>query len=232
LTQSPRAARGPVGILGGTFDPVHLGHLRAALEVREACGLAEVRLVPAGAPPHRPAPVAGAALRLRLLRAAVAGVPGLAVDDRETRRAGPSWTVDTLAGLRAEDPARSLCLVLGADAFLGLEDWHRWRELPALAHLVVVHRPGWTLAPGGELGRLLAERRATDPAALRDPAGGAIFVQAITPLAISSSEIRALLARGGDPRFLVPEAVREILVAGGCYDNADGNGRQAGTREG
>jgi nicotinate-nucleotide adenylyltransferase len=229
LTGAARATGGPVGLLGGTFDPVHLGHLRAALEVRAACGLDEVRLVPAGAPPHRAAPVAPAALRLRMLRAAVAGVPGLAVDDREVRRAGPSYTVDTLESLRGDEPGRPLCLVLGADAFLGLATWRRWRDLLGLAHVVVIDRPGWELAARGELAGELAGRRVDGPAALRDPAGGAILVQSITPLAISSTAIRELVAGGGDPRFLVPEAVRELIEASGCYGNRDG--ATAGSRE-
>ncbi len=132
---------GPVGVFGGTFDPVHHGHLRTALEVLEGCGLEQLRLVPALVPPHRPQPRAPAPLRLEMLRRAVAGEPRLVVDDRELRRGGPSYTVDTLAELRAAVGTRPLCLVLGADAFLGLPGWHRWRELFALAHLVVVERP-------------------------------------------------------------------------------------------
>lgn len=229
MSAATRAARGPVGLLGGTFDPVHHGHLRAALEVRAACGLDELRLVPAGLPPHRAAPVAPAALRLRMLRAAVAGVPGLAVDDRETRRPGPSYTIDTVEALRAEEPGRPLCLVLGADAFLGLEGWRRWRDLLGCVHVVVIPRPGWEPDAGGALGAELAARRAPGPGALREPGGGAIVVQAVTPLAISASAIRELLAGGGDPRFLVPEAVREIIVASGCYGSRDG--AQAGSRE-
>ncbi len=210
----------PLGLFGGTFDPVHCGHLRAALEVVEGCRLAGVRLVPAAVPPHRPAPQASAELRLRILRAAVADEPRLSVDDRELRRAGPSYTIDTLRSLRAELPLTPLCLVLGADAFHGLAGWREWRALFTLAHLAVIPRPGVPLAPTGELAEEFLRRRSTDVARLTDPAGGAIVEQPVTALAISASAIRALLARGGDPRFLVPEPVRRLLLAERCYDPA------------
>lgn len=219
---SGRAATGPLGILGGTFDPVHNGHLRAAIEVLEACRLAGMRLIPAGQPPHRAPPVAPGELRLRMLRAAVAGDTRLAVDDREMRRRGPSYMVDTLASLRTEIGQRPLSLVLGADAFLGLPTWHRWQDLFGLAHLIVIHRPGWQLTVEGDLARQLAGRRDDDVAALTRTPGGTIRVQSITRLEISSSAIRALVAAGGDPRFLVPDAVRELVMTSGCYQKQAG----------
>ncbi len=136
------ASPGPIALLGGTFDPVHYGHLRFADDVRRALGLDEVRLLPARDPPHRAGPAATAADRLAMLRLAVAEFPGLAVEERELRRDGKSYTVLTLEELRHEDPQRPLWLLLGADAFLGLPTWHRWREVFALAHVVVVARPG------------------------------------------------------------------------------------------
>lgn len=211
------SAVAPVGVFGGTFDPVHFGHLRAALEVLSGCALGSVRLVPVGEPPHRDRPVAAGEQRLQMLLAAVRGEPRLVVDDREVRRAGASFTVDTLGAMRAESPATPLCLLLGADAFLGLPTWRRWQDLATLAHLVVMHRPGTALAPTGELARLLAERRCADPLELRRSVAGRIFEQPITQLDISSSAIRAMVARGGDPRFLVPDAVRDQLMASDCY---------------
>ena len=133
----------PIGIFGGTFDPIHFGHLRPAFELSQALKLAEVRFLPAGNPPHRQATLASAEVRLAMVKAAVAGEKRFVVDDREVRRVGASYSVDTLTELRAEFPDRSLCLMLGMDAFLGLPNWHRWRDILDLAHVVVWRRPGW-----------------------------------------------------------------------------------------
>lgn len=212
-----RKPAGPTGIFGGTFDPVHVGHLRTAFEVFEGLGLAELRFIPCGLPPHRPPPVAPAELRLAMLRSAIAGLEGFVVDDRECRRPGPSWSVDTLASLRSEFPERPLALILGADAFLGLPTWHRWEELVELAHLVVVHRPGWELPADGPALALLASRRTGDAGELRRTPAGRIVVQEVTPLDVASSAIRALIAAGGDPRFLVPDEVRRLIIESDCY---------------
>ena len=214
---------GPIGIYGGMFDPVHIGHLRTAFELLTACGLSAVRFMPCGMPPHRPPPVAPAGLRLQMLQAALPADPRFAVDERELQRAGPSYMFDTLASLRAEAGNAPLCLLLGADALLGLPGWHRWQELPALAHLVVVHRPGWQLPVTGPLAEFMAQRRAAGPDALRRLNAGLVLMQQVTQLEISSSAIRALVAAGGDPKFLVPDAVRDIIIISGCY-----GGRPAG----
>jgi nicotinate-nucleotide adenylyltransferase len=126
-----------IGIFGGTFDPIHYGHLRTALELKGLLALDKVHIVPCANPPHRTAPMSDGSLRLRMVAAAVAGEPGFVADDRELERAGVSYTIDTLASFRAELPGRSLCLLLGMDAFLGLPQWHRWGELIELAHIVV-----------------------------------------------------------------------------------------------
>jgi nicotinate-nucleotide adenylyltransferase len=206
-----------IGILGGTFDPVHIGHLRTAFELLGSCGLSEVRFIPCGIPPHRPPPVAPAELRLQMLQAALAGEQRFRVDDRELRRPGPSYMVDTLDSLRSEVADASLSLLLGADAFVGLPDWHRWQDIPRLAHLIVVHRPGWQLPVTGPLAALLDERHAAGAAALRREPAGLVLAQPVTQLEVSSSAIRALVGRGGDPRFLVPDAVRAIIIQSGCY---------------
>lgn len=219
----------PLGLIGGTFDPVHYGHLRLAEEAREMLGLAEVRWIPAGRPPHRAAPRVAAAHRLEMVRRAVAGNPAFAVDDAEATSDEPSYTVTTLERLRAGQAARPLVVLIGADAFLGLPGWHRWRELPGLAHLVVVERPGTRLEPDAALAGLLAGRRSPDAAALARSSAGLLWQQPVTPLDISASAIRALLASGGDPRFLVPEAVRELLMASRCYPSIAGPA--AGSKE-
>jgi nicotinate-nucleotide adenylyltransferase len=197
----------PIAILGGTFDPVHNGHLRVAWEASELLG-AQVRLMPAHVPPHRPPPVASAAERVALLRAVLAGQSRLLLDDRELRRAEPSYSVVTLREVRAEiGPAQPLVLLVGADAFAGLPTWHDWRELFDLAHIAVLTRPVAGAAPGAELQAEVAARAASDAAALRAAPAGRVFELPVTALDISASAIRALLAAGREPRWLVPDAL-------------------------
>jgi nicotinate-nucleotide adenylyltransferase len=198
---------GALAILGGTFDPVHNGHIGLAEDVRRALALREVRLVPAGDPPHRGGPVASGRDRLAMLRIATAPHPGLVVDPREVTRAGKSYTVLTLEELRQEAPSRPLLLILGADAFLGLPTWHRWHELFALAHVVVAARPGVDLTPSGELAAEWKTRLVDKPDLLFSRPGGSIYQQAIAPQPVSATAIRALLARGAAGR----EAVRRLL---------------------
>jgi nicotinate-nucleotide adenylyltransferase len=202
----------PIGVFGGMFDPIHLGHLRPVLETCDALDLREVRFVPCGAPPHRAPPRAPAALRRKLVAAALVGEPRFVLDARELDRPGPHYTVDTLASLRAEvGPRLALVLLLGADAFASLDRWHRWRELFDLAHLAVLLRPGAALPEGGAVGAALDERRILDPAAVAAKPAGSIWVQPVTPLPISSSALRADLERGANVRYLVPDAVWELL---------------------
>jgi nicotinate-nucleotide adenylyltransferase len=208
---------GPIGIFGGTFDPIHYGHLRTALELEQTLGLARVHFVPCASPPHRDAPMTDGRLRLKLVKAAIHGERKFVADDRELERAGPSYTVDTLASFRAEFPRRSLCLLVGMDAFLGLPKWHRWRELLSLAHIVVAHRPGWRAPTTGTLGKLLEERRASRAADLRRSAAGRMYVQPVTQLEISSTDLRAALVAGLDPKFLMPDSVRKIILKTECY---------------
>ncbi len=207
----------PIGIFGGAFDPIHFGHLRTAFELQQALALEELRFVPAGNPPHRDAPLADAEVRLAMVRAAIEGQPGFAVDDREVRRDGPSYTVTTLAELRAEAPERPVCLVVGMDAFLGLHRWHRWREILQLAHIAVAHRPGWRAPTDGTLGELIAERGTGRVADLQQSQAGHIFVHPVTQLEISSTDLRNIIVNGRDPRYLVPDAVRDIIRETGCY---------------
>jgi nicotinate-nucleotide adenylyltransferase len=211
------AAMQPIGVFGGTFDPIHCGHLRTAFELWQELKLAQVRLLPAGTPPHREQLYASAQMRLRLVHAAVAGQPHFVVDDREVRRSGPSYSVDTLTELRREFPERSLCLLLGMDAFLGLPQWHRWRELLDLAHIVVAHRPGWRAPTAGPLGAVMVDHGTGSIQELHRRLFGCIYVHAGTQLEISSTELRALLIAGRDPRYLVTEEVRQIIFQTRCY---------------
>jgi nicotinate-nucleotide adenylyltransferase len=201
-----------IAVLGGTFDPIHIGHLRSALELREQFGFEQLRLIPAASPPHRSRPAASASQRLAMLELAVADTPGLVADDRELRRAGPSYTIDTLAELRTELGAEtSLSLVMGADACAALDSWHRWRELFELAHLVVIARPDFDLPATGPVATALRARRA-EPAALARRRAGAVVTAALTPLPIAATAIRALIAAGRSPRYLLPDAVAHYIA--------------------
>lgn len=208
---------GPIGIFGGTFDPIHNGHLRTAFELREALRLAEVRFLPAGNPPHRDQTQATAEMRLAMVRAAVEDEPGFLVDDREVRRTGLSYSVDTLTELRSEHPDRSLCLLLGMDAFLGLPGWHRWREILDLAHVIVAHRPGWKAPTQGPLGEVMVDHGTGTVRELHELVAGRVYVHAVTQLEISSTELRQLIGRGRDPRYLVPDSVCRVLRDTGWY---------------
>jgi len=226
-----------IGIFGGTFDPVHFGHLRPALDVKQALGLDEMHMVPAFQPPHRPQPIANPGQRLTMLRAAVGAEPDLQVDNREMLREGESFMVDTLASLRNEFGNKPLCLVLGMDAFLKLDEWHHWREIPELAHLVVTHRPGWQLdmsTASPALQALWRERQVTDSTQLAASPAGKIILQAVTPLEISATQIRALVAAGDSPRYLLPDAVWNLIRMHGLYgfsatDNATNNAAKTKT---
>jgi nicotinate-nucleotide adenylyltransferase len=193
----------PLAIFGGTFDPVHLGHLSVAWEAAEMLD-AEVRLLPASVPPHRSAPIASSTERVAILRVALQGQSRLVLDTRELDRAGPSWTIDTLHELRAEQGDRPLVLLLGADAFAGLTSWHRWRELFQVAHIGVLSRPGVSATLSSELEHEVVGRRVADVSALRALPSGNVVELAVTPLEISATRIRQLLAAGRDPRYLLP----------------------------
>lgn len=196
----------PLAILGGTFDPVHVGHLRAAWEASEALD-AEVRLMPAHVPPHRASPVASAQQRVAILRAALAGQDRLTLDTRELDRNGPSYTFDTLTGLREEAGVRPLVLLIGSDAFAGLPSWHRWRELFDLAHFGVLTRPGHVPSLPPELAVQVAQREVASADALRAIPAGRVLRIAITQLEISATRVRALLREGREPRWLLPDAL-------------------------
>lgn len=206
-----------IGILGGTFDPIHIGHLRAALETAELMALDQVRLIPSARPPHRDTPRVSAEQRLQLVQLAAANLPPLLVDDRELRRDSPSWTIDTLQSLREELGAQAqLFLLLGWDAFCGLPSWQRWTELLDHCHLLVLQRPDADLDAPQALRDLLAARSVADPQALQGPAGQIAFVWQ-TPLAVSATDIRRRLATGRSARFLVPDAVLQHIHAHGLY---------------
>jgi nicotinate-nucleotide adenylyltransferase len=207
----------PFGVFGGMFDPIHYGHLRTAHELFELLDLEAIAFLPAGDPPHRRAPLADAATRLAMVHAAVEGDARFLVDDRELRRSGPSYTVLTLEELRAERAGQPIALIMGMDAFAGLDRWHRAQELIGLAHLVVAVRPGSRPPRNGLAATLLRDRRCTDPRRLSGVPAGLVYVNMGTQLDVSSSAVRGVVAAGRDPRYLMPEAVRRIIVARGSY---------------
>ncbi len=204
-------------LLGGTFDPVHHGHLRTAIEVQQALGVDRVHLLPARIPPHRPRPVAAAERRLALLRRAIEGEPALAIDTRELERPGPSYMVDTLRSVRAEAPDRPVTLVIGLDAFAGLEGWHEWRAIPQLAHLLVLERPGGRWPAHGALADLTARAQVAECRALFDAPAGRVAGLRVSQLEISSTHIRDLLRTGRNARYLLPDGVLDLILQSGWY---------------
>jgi nicotinate-nucleotide adenylyltransferase len=208
----------PVGILGGTFNPVHYGHLRSALELVERLQLHQLRLMPCAEPPHREAPSCSAAHRAAMVKLAVAGEPRLACDARELQRSGKSYTIDSLQELREELGAgQSLCLVMGCDAVLGITRWHRWQELLDWAHIVVIARPGWNLPGSGVVADWLGNHRLESSQALQQRSAGGIIIEELRPLAISSTEIRGLMQEGQSARYLLPEPVLDYIQMHSLY---------------
>ncbi len=217
---------GAIALFGGTFNPFHFGHLRTAQELLIQLPITELRFVPARIPPHRAEPLVGADHRAAMVALAVAHEPRFRCDRRELERMGPSYTVDTLESVRAEvGAARPLALVMGCDAFQGLDTWHRWEELLDLAHIIVVARPGWTwpaadgVARGDKLdspATLLRDRRIDADQLVRAPAGGVLSC-GLTPQDISSTVIRALLQSSDSTDGLVPSAVQDYIRAHGLY---------------
>lgn len=199
-----------LGLLGGTFDPVHNGHLAIARHLRAGLDLDSVRFILNATPPHRTPPACPADHRLAMLEAALAKDEHLVVDTRELKRTGPSYSVWTLRSLRREFPDSSLCWIVGADAWLGLKSWFRWQELSSLAHFLVVKRPGWDVTGAGRLRRDAGILR-------RRAAGGAVLCDA-PEFAVSASDIRRRIAARGDVSDLLPEPVCRHIKRNQLYD--------------
>ena len=207
-----KEATAPVAVFGGTFDPIHYGHLRSALELAERLDLAEVRMMPCATPPHRASPAGSAEHRAAMLELAVARESRLSCDRRELRREGRSYTIDSLIELREELGARrSICLIMGCDAVLDITRWHRWDELLDWANVVVIARPGWHFPDQGPVAQWLEANACAGPEQLRERSAGGILVEELRPLSISASEIRELVATGRSARFLLPESVLDYI---------------------
>jgi nicotinate-nucleotide adenylyltransferase len=193
-----------IGIFGGTFDPVHYGHLRSALEVKEIFGLTEVRLIPSAQPPHREQPAATALMRLHMLELAIKNQPGLIIDTRELNRHGASYMVDTLKSLRLEFRDEPLLLFIGSDAFNHLKTWHQWQHLFDTAHIVVMTRPGFEIQ---NLDVFFKVRLAGEITELAQNTAGKLYFQQVTQLDISATAIRNMIAEQHNPGFLLPDSV-------------------------
>lgn len=193
-----------IGIFGGTFDPVHYGHLRSALEVKEIFGLEQVRLIPSARPPHRQAPQASADMRLAMLKLAIQHPPGFIADTREIDRAGVSYMVLTLESLRQEFLEQPLLLFIGSDAFNQLTTWYQWQRLFDFAHVVVLTRPGFSV---GQSDDFFIARQTANKQELSDQLAGKLYFQAITQLDISATAIRKMIANANNPAYLLPDAV-------------------------
>lgn len=203
--------------MGGTFDPIHIGHLRSALELREQLGCDELRFIPCHQPPHRAAPSVTSLQRLRMIELAIADEPGFCIDTREIERDGPSYTIDTLTTLRAEIGAKcALHLIVGADAFAGLDTWRRWHELLDFANLIVMRRPGYVLPQHGAVAEFLQTNQIALSEVMKR-AHGAIAIAQITPLSISATAIRTLIHTQRSPRYLLPDAVGRFIREQGLY---------------
>jgi len=219
-------AASAIGLFGGTFDPIHFAHLRLAEETAEAFDLEQVRLIPASVPPHRDQPHASPEHRLAMTRLAIAGNPRLAVDEREFGRAGASYTIDTLAEIRDEQGQRPLCLLMGADAFVLLDTWHRWFELFDLAHIIVARRPGFPLEqlasslPEG-LREQYSKRLEHRAAAVCSAPSGKIFTHELTALDVSATALRNLIHRNASLRYLLPDQVIAYIQKHHLYRESD-----------
>ncbi len=199
-----------IGILGGTFDPIHYGHLRTALDVQEALELKHIHFVPLKHAVHKKQPGTEAELRASMVQAAIAQHPGFVMDDCELHNDRPSYSLYTLQSFRRQMPHTPLCFLLGMDAFRDFLSWHEPMEILKLAHLVVMQRPGEEM-PDAQLQQLVAERSVENAAALRQQPGGSILFQPVTQLAISATDIRLRAQQGRSLRYLLPDAVITII---------------------
>jgi nicotinate-nucleotide adenylyltransferase len=206
------------GIFGGTFDPVHIGHLRTALEISRVLKLDRMLMIPCGDPPHRGAPQTPGQQRLEMVKLAVSGEPGLVADDREIRRGGLSYSIDTVVELRGELGAdESLCFCVGMDSLKNLNSWHRWQELLDYCHLVVAGRPGYTLPGGGEVAEWLGRYLTGDTETLAQTPAGRVFVDQMTLLPVSATGLRQKLQVGESIRYLTPDNVIDYIVRHRLY---------------
>jgi nicotinate-nucleotide adenylyltransferase len=208
----------PIGILGGTFDPIHNGHLKLATRVFQRCDLSEIRLIPVHTPSHRQIPFASIEQRLHMLQLAIENYDGLIIDEREIQRGEISYTVDTLGSLREDIGQDPLCLIMGADAFQTISSWHKWSSIIDHAHIIVAGRPGTekqvTLL---QISELFDNMLTTTSMDLHKGAAGKIFYADIEEIDISSSRVRELIGSQKQVFELVPESVLTYIMKEDLY---------------
>lgn len=208
----------PIGIMGGTFDPIHCGHLRTAIELLQILDLEQVRLIPCQTPVHKDQALVKPVHRLAMLALAISEEPRLVSDDREIMRETPSYMINTLQSLRKDYPDRPLVLILGSDAFINFATWKSWKEITDIAHIVVAIRAGQKMHLDSEMERFLNAHQDLDYGCLHDTLAGKIFLQFVTPLDISSTAIRCQLEAGYSPRFLLPDPVLAYIKNHHLYE--------------
>lgn len=211
------ASRKTIGLFGGTFDPIHIGHLRVALELKQRLGLDEMRLLPCHIPPHRYTPVAEPEQRAAMVKLAVADCSELIIDEIELANDEPSFSIHTLEILREQfGPEVSLCLSMGMDSLMNLSTWHRWRELLTLGHIIVAARPKSELPKTGEIADFIRQHEG-DKVSLHAQASGSIVIAQSSLLPISATAIREMLLQQESPQFLLPDSVLSYIEANGLY---------------
>jgi len=209
-----------IGVYGGTFDPIHFGHLRPAMEILQAFGLSQIRFIPCGVPPHRDAPYATPEQRVAMLECAIEGVPEFVCDPREIQRGGPSYMIDTLRSLQATVGDEACCLILGMDAFAAFHTWHQWRDILGYCNLLVMQRPEFEaekVISAAQLIELVQQVRVMDVMKFIQEAPGKLMFYPVTQLDISSSRIRELIAQRRSLRYLMPDRVIALIEEQGIY---------------
>ena len=206
-----------IGILGGTFDPIHYGHLRPCLDLLQQLNLAEVRLMPNHIPPHRATPGSSSAHRLAMAKLAVIDCDELSVDTRELTRTTPSYTIDTLIELAAENPHTPVCFLIGLDSLNNLHTWHRWQELLSYCHLVVSYRPNYALTLAPEVQKIFEQVQTTNVEDLQQQKQGRILLWPSTQLEISATRIRQLIKHQQSPQYLLPDNVLSYIHKNKLY---------------
>ena len=211
----------PIGILGGTFDPIHFGHLRMGLELLTDFNLEKVHLIPCYQPVHRDLPSASPQARINMIEMAIQDEPNFHLDLREMNRQGPSYFIDTLISLRDDYPQTPLCAFIGLDVFLSFTSWFRYLEILNYAHIILAHRPQYQLPESGFLADFLHKHRQYEMDYIHQHLSGSIILHPITLLEISSSEIRKQIQAGKSPRYLLPNRVYDYIRQHSIYTKAE-----------